>query len=123
MLEHTIRSIRLIGSPGYPRSDEELRELITASLARSFYPQGFIRQMAAIVADGSRVQRLQTIARPTLVIHGSDDPLVPVECGIDTARHIKGARLEILEGMGHDIPPPLINTLTSLIADHARNSA
>jgi pimeloyl-ACP methyl ester carboxylesterase len=123
MLEHTIRSLKLISSPGYPRSDAEWRELITASLARSFYPQGFLRHMAAIVADGSRVQRLTTIDKPTLVIHGSDDPLVPVECGIDTARHIKGARLEVLEGMGHDIPPPLVDTLTSLITSHTRNSS
>ena len=123
MLEHTVRSLKLISSPGYPRSDAEWRELITASLARSFHPRGFLRQMAAIVADGSRVQRLATIVKPTLVIHGSDDPLVPVECGIDTARHIKGARLEVLEGMGHDIPPPLVDTLTSLIASHTRSSA
>lgn len=122
MLEHTLRTVRLIGSPAYQRSDKEWRELITASLARSFYPQGFMRQMAAIVDDGSRVQRLTTIEKPTLVIHGSDDPLVPVECGVDTARHIKGARLEILEGMGHDLPPQLVETITSLIADHTRGT-
>ena len=118
MLEHTIETVKLISSPGYPRSDEEWRELISFSVNRSFYPQGFARQMAAIVADGSRVQRLKRINVPTLVIHGSEDPLVPVECGIDTASHIKGARLEIVEGMGHDIPPPLIDTLTSMIASH-----
>lgn len=123
MLEHTIRTVQLISSPGYPRSDEDWRELISASLARSFYPQGFTRQMAAIIADGSRVQRLKTIDKPTLVIHGSDDPLVPVECGVDTARHIKGAKLEILEGMGHDLPPQLVETITSLIARHARGAA
>jgi len=120
MLEHTIKSIKLISSPGYPRTDEELRELVTASLKRSFYPQGFFRQMAAVVADGSRVQRLTTIDKPTLVIHGSDDPLVPVECGIDTARHIKGASLEIIDGMGHDLPPQLVNTITTMIAAHAK---
>ncbi|MDH3349958.1 MAG: lysophospholipase, partial [Gammaproteobacteria bacterium] len=84
-----------------------------------FYPMGFVRQGAAIVADGSRVRRLNMIDRPTLVIHGSDDPLIPVEAGIDTARHIAGARLEIIDGMGHDIPPQLIDRLTTLIAGHA----
>jgi len=121
MLEHLTRSAQLISSPGFPRGDEEWRELITASLQRSFYPKGFVRQMAAIVADGSRVERLKTIDKPTLVIHGSEDPLVPVECGIDTARHIKGARLEIIEGMGHDLPPQLVDKLTAMIAAHAKN--
>ena len=121
MLNHLTQSAQLISSPGYPRSDEAWRELITASLERSFYPLGFVRQMAAIVADGSRVERLQTIDKPTLVIHGSEDPLVPVECGVDTAKHIRGAKLEIIEGMGHDLPPQLVDQLTAMIAAHAKN--
>jgi pimeloyl-ACP methyl ester carboxylesterase len=121
MLRHLTRSAQLISSPGFPRSDEEWRELISASLQRSFYPMGFVRQMAAIVADGSRVERLKTIDKPTLVIHGSEDPLVPVECGIDTAKHINGASLEIIEGMGHDLPPQLVDKLTAMIAAHAKN--
>lgn len=119
MLDHTVATAKMLGSPGYPRSEQEWRELISASIQRSFYPQGFIRQMAAIVADGSRVERLKRIDKPTLVIHGREDPLVPVDHGIDTARHIKDSTLEIIEGMGHDLPPPLVNTITSLIASHA----
>lgn len=121
MLEHTVATARMLASPAYPRSNEAWRELISASIHRSFYPQGFVRQMAAIVADGSRVERLKKIRTPTLVIHGREDPLVPVEGGIDTARHIEDSRLEIIEGMGHDIPPPLVDRLTTLIADHAVN--
>lgn len=123
MLDHTVATAKMLGSPGYPRSNEEWRELIGTSIQRSFYPQGFLRQMAAIVADGSRVERLKKIETPTLVIHGREDPLVPVEGGIDTARHIKGSRLEIIEGMGHDLPPPLINRITGLVAAHAANTA
>ncbi len=123
MIEHTVATAKMLGSPGYRRSDEEWRELISASVRRSFYPQGFIRQMAAIVADGSRVERLKTIETPTLVIHGREDPLVRVEGGIDTAKHIRNARLEIIEGMGHDIPPPLVEKITGLIADHAASNA
>ena len=119
MLDHTVATAKMLGSPAYPRSDAEWRELIGASIQRSFYPQGFIRQMAAIVADGSRVERLKKINTPTLVIHGREDPLVPVEGGMDTARHIRDSRLEIIEGMGHDIPPPLVERITGLIADHA----
>ena len=121
VLEHTVATLKMLGSPAYPRSDAEWRELISASIQRSFYPQGVVRQLAAIVADGSRVERLKTIRTPTLVIHGREDPLVPVEGGIDTARHVQNSRLEIIDGMGHDIPPPLVGRITGLIADHAAN--
>ena len=123
MLDHLLRSVRMISSPAFPRSDDDWREQLTASLKRSFYPQGFGRQLAAIVADGSRVERLKSISVPALVIHGNADPLVPVECGIDTARHLPNARLEIIEGMGHDIPPQLVDRLTSLIAGHAGSAS
>ena len=111
---------RVIGSPGYPMSDEILRPRIEASIDRSYYPAGFGRQMLAILADGSRVDRLRTIKAPTLVIHGADDPLVPVECGRHTAASIPGAKLSIVPGMGHDLPPGLVETLSSLILDHCR---
>ena len=119
MLAHALKSMHLISSPAYPRSDDEWREFLGEALQRSFYPPGFRRQLAAIVDDGSRVERLRTVRKPTLVIHGREDPLVPVECGVDTARHIEGARLEIIDGMGHDLPPLLIGRLTGLIAEHA----
>jgi pimeloyl-ACP methyl ester carboxylesterase len=122
-IEYMVQAMKMISSPDYPRSDEQWREQIIASMKRSFYPQGFPRQVSAIVADGSRVKRLKKISAPTLVIHGQADPLIPVECGIDTARHISGARLELIDGMGHDIPPQLVETITSLIADHTRSSA
>ena len=109
---------RVIGSPGYPVSEEVLRPRIEASIARSYYPQGVGRQMLAILGDGSRVARLQTIKVPTLVIHGADDPLVPVEGGKHTAANIPGAKLEIVPGMGHDLPPGLVEKLSGLILDH-----
>jgi pimeloyl-ACP methyl ester carboxylesterase len=122
MLEYMLKSMHLISSPAYPRSDAEWRELLSEILNRNFYPPGFRRQLAAIVDDGSRVERLRKIDKPTLVIHGSEDPLIPVECGVDTAKHIDGARLEIIDGMGHDLPPPLVGRLTSLIAGHTSDS-
>jgi len=93
---------------------------LEASLARSYYPQGIGRQMLAILSDGSRVERLRTIRVPTLVIHGADDPLVPVAAGKHTAEVIPGAKLEIVPGMGHDLPPGLVTRLTGLIIDHCR---
>ena len=116
--EYTMRTWRLIGSPAYPLSDEALREKVTTSFNRCFYPQGHRRQMAAILASGDRVEVLKRIMAPTLVIHGTMDPLVPKEGGIDTARLVPNARLELIEGMGHDLPPALIPTIAELIGEH-----
>lgn len=118
-LENTMAFWRLIGSPAYQPSDAALIERIQTSYQRSFYPKGYARQMAAIIADGSRVSLLKRIVHPTLVIHGKQDALVPVECGIDTARHIRGARLELIDGMGHDLPEPLLPRFVDLITGHA----
>lgn len=81
------------------------------------------RQLAAIIADGDRRQRLAGVTAPTLVIHGEGDPLVPVEGGRDTAAHIPDARLETIPGMGHDLPLALIDEIADLIAEHARAAA
>ncbi len=117
-LEGGIALWRKIGSPGFAPSDEELTRKILASYNRSYYPPGYARQMAAIIASGSRVELLAQITAPTLVIHGKDDALVPVEGGIDTARHIPGARLEVINGMGHDLPSALIPTFVEMIGEH-----
>ena len=85
-------------------SDDEMRRLTVQSLDRSYCPGGAARQMAAALAAGDRRSSLARIAAPTVVLHGQDDPLVPVECGIDTAKHIPGAELRIVPGMGHDFP-------------------
>lgn len=72
---------------------------------RSFYPQGTGRQLLAVMTQENRKPALSSVTAPTLVIHGSDDPLVPLECGRDTADAIPGAELLIIEGMGHELPP------------------
>jgi pimeloyl-ACP methyl ester carboxylesterase len=118
LVPHVVESLRVILSPGYPRPDEELRALVVESLDRSFYPEGLARQLAAVVTDGSRVERLSTIDAPTLVIHGKEDPLVPVVCGFSTALHIRGAKLELIDGMGHDLPTPLLAPIASMILRH-----
>ena len=69
---------------------------------------------------GSRVKRLSTIKVPTLVIHGADDPLVPLAAGKHTAQAIPGAKLETATGMRHDLPPGLVPTLSRIILDHYR---
>jgi pimeloyl-ACP methyl ester carboxylesterase len=122
LVAHGLRAAKAIGSPGYPLDEAATMARIRADIARSFYPQGFARQMAAIIANGDRRPRLKTIIAPTLVIHGTDDPLVRVEGGRDTAATISGARLVEIPGMGHDLPPALIGRIVDLIADNALGS-
>ena len=119
VIAHGIKGRRTYESPAYRKSDADNEELIGAAFDRMYYPEGYARQYAAILADGNRVPRLKSVTVPTLVIHGRDDNLVRVEGGIDTAQAIPGARLEIIEGMGHDLPVALCPRYVTLIADHA----
>ncbi len=114
-----IRVARAIGSPAYPTPEERLRERIARDFNRSFYPEGAARQISAIMDDGDRRKRLKQVRVPSLVIHGSDDPLVPVEGGRDTAAHIPGAKLLEIPGMGHDLPLELVETIADALAEHA----
>lgn len=120
VVDHAVRTVELIGSPGYPVDEDTVRGHAEEAYRRGYYPDGILRHVAAIVADGSRRARLQSIRLPTLVVHGTDDPLVPVECGRDTAEYIPDARLELIPGMGHNLPEGLYETLTGLIVGHAR---
>lgn len=107
IVDHFVRLYGVIGSPGYPAPPQLLRERITASVRRSYRPAATVRQLAAIMADGDRTPLLARIAAPTQVIHGAADPLVPVACGRELARLIPGSGLDVVEGMGHDLPQPL----------------
>ncbi len=111
---------RAIGSPAYPAAEERLRDRIARDFHRSFYPQGAARQLAAIIDDGDRRARLKRIGAPSLVIHGIDDPLIPVEGGRDTAANIRGAKLHEIKGMGHDLPLELVEEISDVIAAHAK---
>ncbi len=117
-VQHGMRVYRAIGSPGFPTSDDELRAKVGAAFDRSYYPPGVGRQFAAIMANGSRVGMLKKLSVPTLVLHGADDPLVPVEAGRHTAALIPGSNLTVIPGMGHDIAPGLIPILVEAIAAH-----
>ena len=119
MHEHAMRTWRLIGSPAYPPTDEALSEKLRDSYKRSYYPAGHSRQMVAIMAGGDRTRVLKKIVAPTLVIHGKADPLVPVSGGVDTAQLISGAKLELVEGMGHDLPDELLPQFVELIRSNA----
>jgi proline iminopeptidase len=122
VIEYMVKMFGVIGSPGYPSSKEELRSRIGHSVRRAYEPAGTARQLLAIIASGDRRKLLHTIAVPTLVIHGADDPLVPIAAGRDTAQNIPGASLLVIEGMGHDFPEALMPRLAQAIADHCDRS-
>lgn len=117
-VEHGAGILRIIGSPRYPAPEAELRERIKRSVLRAWRPSGVTRQLAAVMASGDRTALLARIGQPTLVVHGRSDPLVPPECGVELARRIAGARLELVDGMGHDLPAELMPWLAARIATH-----
>jgi pimeloyl-ACP methyl ester carboxylesterase len=121
-LDHSVRAARILGSPGFPFDEAAQRAQALGEAKRAYNPAGFGRQIAAIVAAGDRRARLNTIAAPTLVLHGAADPLIPLAGGKDTAAHIKGAELRVIEGMGHEIPPGVYQTVVQAIADNARRA-
>lgn len=121
-IRYTMRMNRLIGSPAYPMDEMELRALAETSYERSAGPGGFKRQLVAITAAGDRSHLLRKIKVPTLVIHGSDDPLIPVRMGEDTASAIRKAKLRVIQGMGHDLPLSLVPTLSKMLGKHLKKS-
>jgi pimeloyl-ACP methyl ester carboxylesterase len=111
-----------IGSRGLPRDPQDLHAIAIASYERDHDPAGPGRQLAAIIASGDRTAQLRTITAPTLVIHGSADPLVAPSGGRATARAIPGAQLLMIEGMGHDLPRAAWPQLIDAIAAHAQHA-
>ena len=110
---------RVLRAGSFP--DDEARDTHRARLAwmRGYNPAGKSRQFAAFVASGNRTAALRTLTVPTLVLHGAVDPLVPVEAGIETAAAIPGARMRVVERMGHAMPIPMWDELIDAIVQHA----
>ena len=123
-LMHTLREI---GSRTLPAEDGYLRQLCERHVRRSYHPPGVARQLVAIAATGDRTAVVKGIRAPTLVLHGDEDPLLRPACGEATARAIRDgggeARLEMVPGMGHDLPAPLLPQLADTIAAHCRAHA
>jgi pimeloyl-ACP methyl ester carboxylesterase len=118
-IERAVESSRVIGSPDQ-FDEDRARATATAAFDRSFYPAGIARQLLGIVGSGSRADGLRALDVPTLVIHGTVDPLVTPTGGARTAELIPGAELLEIEGMGHDNPPAfwaqIIDAITTLAA-------
>jgi len=116
---------RILSGPRFPMEEKRATRLGEETYKRGVDQAGNARQLAAILASGSRKARLASVKVPTLVIHGTEDPLVPVEGGIDTAESIPGARMLLMDGMGHSFPaqlwPEIIKAITGQAGGiHAR---
>ncbi len=89
---------------------------------RGYHPKGTLRQTIAIIGSGDRTESLARIVVPTVVIHGSDDPLIDVSGGRATADAIPGARLVVIDGMGHDFPAGVWAEVSGEIVENARRA-
>ncbi|WP_406854658.1 alpha/beta fold hydrolase [Alsobacter sp. KACC 23698] len=121
-LDHGVAFARCIAGTAHPVDEEACRALLCEEIRRGRAPGGFGRQLAAVSAAGDRRSRLAAIKAPTLVVHGTDDPLFPAACGEDTAASIPGAEMILIAGMGHDLPPSLYRTIADAIDRTARRS-
>lgn len=115
----TVQMLELMSYPDPARAPDAFEAMAARSYDRGFNALGTKRQLLAIISDGSRAGRLAKVRTPTLVIHGAADPLVPLACSEDIARRVPGARLEIVQEMGHDLPPSKMPHVMKLIVDHA----
>jgi len=118
-IDHVLRMYRVIGSPGFDRNEDDLRDIAARSYDRGRNPAGSGRQLAAIIASGDRSARLGSISVPTVVIHGTKDKLVSPSGGRATAKAVPGARLVKIEGMGHDLPRGTWSQIIGAIAENA----
>jgi len=116
LVAHGIKLRTVIGSPGFPADPAELRALVERNVDRRYYPAGAARQYLAVMASGDRVDLLKTVKVPTLVLHGADDPLLPVDGGRDVASLVPGAKIEIFPGWGHDVPKEMVPKLVESIS-------
>lgn len=113
---------RAIGSEKFGPSDEELRAFAVRCLERSHYPQGPARQVAAIQASPGREAMLARLGIPVLVIHGTEDPFVPLIGGELTAKAIPGAEFVAVEGMGHELFSPSVSIIADMIGAHIESA-
>jgi len=119
-IERSLRVQTALAGPAHPPDPEKTREHAARSYDRSHHPPGTKRQILAILDAARRAERLRSLDLPTLVIHGTADPLLPPEHGRDTAERIPGAELMLVEGMGHDVPEALVSQILDAVVRHLR---
>jgi pimeloyl-ACP methyl ester carboxylesterase len=117
VIEKAVTASRLVGSPGFPSDEDEVRERAALAYDRSYDQLGTTRQSIAVLASGDRTERLRKLRVPTLVIHGLNDRMIDISGGYATTDAIPGADLEVIEGMGHNIPRALWPGIASLLSN------
>ena len=122
-LADAVRSIALVGSPGYPRTLQELEQTLMPQIERGISPDGTLRQLAAILVSGSRAALLPQIQAPTLILHGEADRLVPVAAAHDLLERIPHAHGDIVPGLGHDLPPSALPRMTDSLIAHLQRAS
>lgn len=118
-IESSVKIWRRISSPGFPRSDDDIRARAAETYDRGVSATGVLRQMLAVLTQPDRTRDLGNVSVPTLVIHGLADKMVHVSGGRATSRCIPGAELLLIDGMGHDLPPELYETFVRAIRRNA----
>jgi pimeloyl-ACP methyl ester carboxylesterase len=117
--EHMVALFHVIGSPLWQEDAPRLAQLGRVAFERGLSPRGFLRQFAAIMASGNRGAKLAQVHVPTLVIHGSRDPLIPIAAGRATANLVENGTWLPIAGMGHGMPTPVWPTIVAAVARHA----
>lgn len=115
-------TFRVIGSPAWAIDGARLRGIGELAHARGLSPRGFLRQFAAVLGTADRRPKLRTTQVPTLVIHGSRDPMFPLRAGRDLVKMMPHATWLPITGMGHDLPSPMWPVFVSAIARHAERA-
>lgn len=123
IIRYSMQTLRLIGSPGFRPDPAALYAQIARQYDRSYHPAGIARQTAAILAAPDRSAALRALRVPTLILHGQQDPLIPAAAAHQLQRLMPHARLQLFEGMGHDLPAPLLEPLAAHIVAHWNSSA
>jgi pimeloyl-ACP methyl ester carboxylesterase len=113
-----VRSIAVINGPNFLPPVDQLRQRVEHLRTRSDYPQGMLRQFDAILGTGSLLPYTRRITAPTVVIHGSHDPMVRPRNGRNLARAIDGARYVVVDGMGHDLPEPVWRPIVETLMEN-----
>ena len=121
-IEYSVRTGRAFTGDGFPYDEDERRKVAGLIFDRAFDPEGVARQAAAVFGARPRGEELGRVTTPCLVVHGSADPLVPLGAGEATAAAIPNAKLEVIPGMGHDLPRGTWDRIISTLAAHTQRA-